>query len=121
MAKAAFLATMSHEIRTPLNGVLGMTRLLLDAAVAEQHDYAQVLISSGHALLAVINDILDFSKIEAGGLELETRPFDLRACIESALELVAASAEQKGIDMAYVFEPGVPSGSSATRHACGRS
>jgi CheY-like chemotaxis protein len=39
----------------------------------------------------VINDILDFSKIEAGGLELEHQPFDLRDCVEDALDVVAAT------------------------------
>jgi CheY-like chemotaxis protein len=56
----------------------------------------------------VINDILDFSKIEAGRLDLERVAFDLRECVESALELVAAGALKKGLDLAYDLDAGVP-------------
>ncbi len=85
-----------------MNAIIGMTSLLQGTELdLEQQDFVETIRSSGESLLTIINDILDYSKIEADRLELENQPLLLRECMESALDLLAAKAAEKGLDLAY--------------------
>ena len=110
IAKSAFLTMMSHEIRTPLMGVLGIADLLgRTNGQSEQNELLNILIRNAHSLRTTIADILDIAKIEAGKLDLVNEPVDLVQCIEDAVNTVAFQASEKGLDLTYQLDAGIPS------------
>ena len=108
-AKGHFLATMSHEVRTPLNGIVGFTSLLLETPLnPEQREYVQTIRMSTEALIQLTGDILDFARIESGKLKLDAHASDPRECVEDALDLHAARAAEKGIELLHRFSADLP-------------
>lgn len=100
-AKSTFIASISHELRTPMNAVIGYSGLLMELGLeGEAEAYVHSVYTSANHLLTLINDVLDLSRIEAGELRLEQTPFDVRECVESAIEILSGSADEKGLTLA---------------------
>jgi signal transduction histidine kinase/ActR/RegA family two-component response regulator len=99
--KTRFLARMSHELRTPLNAVFGMAQVLArDPALSPaQRAQATTLVEAGRHLLAIVNDSLDLARVEAGRLDLSPQPIALHDTLSSTLDLLAAAAADKHLDL----------------------
>ena len=99
--KSEFLANMSHELRTPLNAVIGFAEVLVDGKAghvnAEQQEYLNDILTSGHHLLQLINDVLDLAKIEAGRMELDPETFSIKAVAEEVCAIMRPIASQRNV------------------------
>ncbi|AUQ58114.1 two-component regulatory system, sensory/regulatory protein [Phaeobacter inhibens] len=108
-AKTEFLANMSHEIRTPMNGIIGMSDILAESPLsAEQEQCVDTIRDSSVALLKIINDILDLSRLEAGKMEISTVDFNLRKCVDGAVDVLRPKLREKGLTFTQTFARELP-------------
>ena len=110
-AKSQFVAVISHEIRTPLNGILGHLELMARAPLeGQQRARLQRVAQSAESLLDIVSDVLDFSRIESGHVEIDPRPFSLRALVEQVVLLFAPDAHGKGLQLHVGVHPSLAAG-----------
>ncbi len=111
--KSAFVQHVSYELRSPLTNIIGFAQLLDEPSTgpltAKQQEYLGYIGSSSSALLAIINDILDLATIDAGAMQLDLKPVDIRASVDSAAEGVMDRLTEQGIRLDLRIGPDVGS------------
>ncbi|MEX3954129.1 ATP-binding protein [Paraburkholderia sp. EG287A] len=115
--KDTFLATLAHELRNPLAPILNAAHLLSrpETDPRQLRWIRDVIERHARHMAHLIDDLLDLSRISAGKLRLSEETFDVRTCIESAVEIHAPAAaahrhqlEVLGIQGAPLFVRGDP-------------
>lgn len=108
-ANFSFLSNISHEIRTPLNAIIGVLSIMNDSNLTEeQSDYMETLKQSSYSLLGIINDILDVSRLETGNVHLSNDKFNLIQCIDSSIDIVVPSTQERGLKLSVDIDDKLP-------------
>ncbi len=106
-----FVANVSHEFKTPLTAIQGFAETLLGGALddmANRTRFVEIIREHAQRLTRLTNDLLKLSRIEAGRLELETRPVNVAALVNSCVEIARFKAEAKGLHIAVDLPEGLP-------------
>ncbi|MBF0527485.1 MAG: response regulator, partial [Deltaproteobacteria bacterium] len=108
-ARDEFLTNLNHEFRTPLNGIIGMATLTMETDLdPTQREYLEIIKSSADSLLALFSDLLEFSNIESGKIDPAPKPFHFHNLIATWRNAADIPARQKGLDLVFDIQPGVP-------------
>jgi signal transduction histidine kinase len=101
-----FVANASHELRTPLTIIQGYIETLQDGLIEEPATARQclaVMEKHGHRLIRIIEDMLTISRLEAAGANLNIEPFNVRACIQDAIDHLAPILEDRIVHFDFDF------------------
>jgi PAS domain S-box-containing protein len=95
--KDEFLATLAHELRNPLAPIRNAVTILDSPATDEaQRRWGRDVIARQVKHMALLlDDLLDVSRITRGNLQLKKSIVDLRAVIDSAVEIAKPLIDSK--------------------------
>lgn len=105
-AKDEFLAIMNHELRTPLNVILMRAEIvqseIYGTLTPKQKSSIDLILRSGHQLLAIIDDILDLIGIENGRIKPIVRRVSLHTVCLQSLQIIHEAAQRKAITIGAI-------------------
>ncbi|HET7060646.1 MAG TPA: ATP-binding protein [Nitrosospira sp.] len=86
--KDEFLATLAHELRNPLAPVrTGLAVLKLASSIDATVKTREIMERQVEHMVRLIDDLLDVSRITSGKVQLKKERVDVRAVLDTALEL----------------------------------
>ena len=110
-ARDEVLGIVSHDLRNPLSAISMCTRVLLETppeGEGERRELLGTIDESVQWMQRMIRDLLDVSNIEAGVLSMERTVEDVAPLIESAVQMLAASAADRSVSLYEDVPPDVP-------------
>ncbi len=101
-----FTANVSHELKTPLQSIIGSAELLENGLVKPEDTgrFVGNIRKEATRLVSLINDIIRLSQLDENN-EPVTETVELYEVAKEVVEVLAASAEKRKIELRIVGEP----------------
>ncbi|AST05640.1 histidine kinase [Anoxybacillus flavithermus] len=100
-----FVADASHELRTPLSVIYSSVEALKMDASLTSDPFSQKTIErlgdETKRMTKLINDLLTLARTDDAKLQIERKPFELRACAERTLQSLQELANKKNITLQF--------------------
>lgn len=101
--KDSFLSSMSHEMRTPMNAIIGLCILALANPDLPDETRRQIgkINDSAANMMSMIENILEISHYESKKTDLDMKPFQIHAALESVNKMIQNQCSAKGLEYTY--------------------
>ena len=95
-ARRELVAWASHDLRAPIASLQAMLEAIEDGLAAPE-DYLPTLREQVRTLSMLVDDLFELARIDAGVLTLELRRTPVAPLVASALRMLRAEAEARGV------------------------
>jgi signal transduction histidine kinase len=110
--KSEFISFATHQLRSPLTAIKGYVSMLLEGdygKVPNQiKDVLQTIFISTRSQTSIVEDYLNISRIELGTMKYDMIQLDFREVVQSAIDELKASLDEKKLESKFEFIPDEP-------------
>ena len=113
-AREEILSVVSHDLRNPLGTILmgvGTLQQIVEPGDPKSdriRTIAERIQRQSDRMARLIEDLVDFAGIQAGRLSIERRPIQPEAIVAATSELLALTAQERGIGFSVDVAPNLP-------------
>ncbi len=102
------IGDVSHELRTPLTAIKGSMEGLMDGVLPATDETFQQIHAEADRLNRLVDDLQELSRVESRAYQLEIRPVDVAALVQTVTKRLAPHAESKRIMLDIDLTPDLP-------------
>ncbi|HSD83061.1 MAG TPA: ATP-binding protein [Anaerolineae bacterium] len=102
------IGDVSHELRTPLTAIKGSMEGLMDGVLPATQETYQQIHAEADRLNRLVDDLQELSRVEAHAYELDIRPLEVSALMQTVTKRLAPQAESKRVSLDFELAPDLP-------------
>jgi signal transduction histidine kinase len=102
------IGDVSHELRTPLTAIKGSMEGLMDGILPANDETFQQIHAEADRLNRLVDDLQELSRVEARAYQLDIRPVDVSALVQTVTKRLAPRFESKRVSLELELTPDLP-------------